>query len=162
MDIDCDWCICGKKTTNGNLYCSEECRLSECASDSSVNSDYSYFSNSSYASMMTVTNYMPTLYSKKINKNYSSMAKSNHGSNKACSLGYKLCTINTKGYINKNITHSSLSSQSQASSVDNNEGKNTVKQPIGRYRSIIQSKQIDSVESITSNNNFTPIFFLKK
>ncbi|ORY53311.1 hypothetical protein LY90DRAFT_670331 [Neocallimastix californiae] len=107
MDIDCDWCICGKKTTNGSLYCSEECKLSDCASESSYNSDFSYLSNSSYASMMTISNYMPTLYNKKMNKNYVSFIKSNNSSNKTLNLN----TINNKSYANKTMNHPSPTSQ---------------------------------------------------
>eukprot|EP00833_Pecoramyces_ruminatium_P013850 jgi/Orpsp1_1/1187882/evm.model.d7180000060888.1 len=116
MDIDCDWCICGKKTTNGRLYCSEECKLSDCASDSSPNSDYSYLSNSSYASMITVTNCMPNFYNKKLNKNYTTFIKSNNGSNKSLNLGYNLGVVNSKYYSNNCLNHSSPTSQVPLSS----------------------------------------------
>jgi len=81
MDIDCDWCICGKKTTNGRLYCSEECKLSDFASDSSANSDYSQLSNHS-------PSFVPVFYntSKKMNKNYVQLLKGN----KIAAFGHNL------------------------------------------------------------------------
>jgi len=112
MDIDCDWCICGKKTSNGRLYCSEECKLSDCASDSSANSDHSYLSNSPYASLATV----PTFYNKKMNKNYVALLKANNGSSKPKNFGYHLSTLTSKGYGNNTINHCSPTSQIPLSS----------------------------------------------
>jgi len=105
MDIDCDWCICGKKTSNGRLYCSEECKLSDCASDSSGNSEYSYLSNSS---MGMLNNYLPTFYNKAMKKNYGAFINGTKGHK---SINGIVSSITTKGYSNNTINHSSLNSQ---------------------------------------------------
>ncbi|OUM56877.1 hypothetical protein PIROE2DRAFT_18315 [Piromyces sp. E2] len=106
MDIDCDWCICGKKTTNGRLYCSEECKLSDCASDSSANSDFSHLSGHS------PTSFMPKFYnasSKKLNKTYVHLLKGSAASNKTLGLGYNYNLnagpLSSKGHQNNTMNH---------------------------------------------------------
>jgi len=105
MDIDCDWCICGKKTSNGRLYCSEECKLSDCASDSSGNSEYSYLSNSS---MGMSNNYIPAFYNKAVKKNYYAFINGAKGHKPMNGI---ITSITTKGYGNNTINHSSPNSQ---------------------------------------------------
>ncbi|ORX61133.1 hypothetical protein BCR36DRAFT_341439 [Piromyces finnis] len=111
MDIDCEWCICGKKTTNGRLYCSEECKLSDCTSDSSTNSDYSPLSNHS-------PNFIPKFYStssKKMNKNYIQIMKG--GNNKTMTHNYNYNYINgsvhKKSSFQNKISNSSPMNQNQ-------------------------------------------------
>ncbi|ORX77555.1 hypothetical protein BCR32DRAFT_247834 [Anaeromyces robustus] len=63
MNIDCDWCICGKRALDGKLYCSYECQIKDASSIASstaatlsASSSLSSSSASSFISSTTMVN----------------------------------------------------------------------------------------------------------
>jgi len=63
MNIDCDWCICGKRALSGKLYCSYECQIKDAVSVASsstatpsASSSLSSSSASSFISSSTIVN----------------------------------------------------------------------------------------------------------